>query len=68
MTTHKFHLGARVQYRPPQRHVAQTTGEYVVARLLPPDGEGNQYRIENRADGQQRVVHEAELSRSTSVF
>ncbi len=63
MLAHKFGIGARVQYRPSLRHQNVASTDFVVERQLPPDAEGNQYRIESRADGHQRVVHEAELSR-----
>jgi|LNFM01.2.fsa_nt_gb hypothetical protein len=68
MTPHKFNVGARVQYKPPLAHQATGGGEFVVERHLPPDGEGNQYRIESRSDGHRRVVHEINLVRAGSVF
>jgi len=65
MKEHKFAVGTRVLFNPPPRHHAAASGDYIVAGLMPADGEGNQYRIENRADRHQRVVHEAELSKAT---
>jgi hypothetical protein len=62
MTAHKFRIGARVRYHPSPRHEAVRGGDFVVARQMPSDNEGNQYRIESRADGHQRVVHEADLT------
>lgn len=68
MTKHKFELGARVSYRSSWRRDGAGADDYVVARLLPPDAEGHQYRIESRSGNLQRVVHECELSRRISVF
>jgi len=68
MHPHKFNVGARVQYMPPLAAQAPSGGEFVVERQLPPDGEGNQYRIESRSDGHRRVVHEINLVRAGSVF
>lgn len=66
MQPHKFNVGTRVQYMPPLTGQSLTGGEFVVERHLPPDGEGNQYRIESRSDGHRRVVHEINLVRSGS--
>lgn len=66
MKEHTFKIGARVQYRSPLRHHSNLpTSDFTVEALLPADGEGNQYRIENRTDHHKRVVHEAELSKAT---
>lgn len=62
MTSHKFRVGERVDYRPAMRHQSVSAGDFQVESLLPPDETGaNQYRIESRADGHKRVVHETEL-------
>lgn len=68
MQPHKFNVGARVQYVPPLAGLSLTGGEFVVERQLPPDGEGNQYRIESRLDGHRRVVHEINLVRAAPTF
>jgi hypothetical protein len=68
MQPHKFNVGARVQYVPPFTRQPAPGGEFVVERLMPPDSEGNQYRIESRSDGHRRVVHEINLVRAGSVF
>jgi hypothetical protein len=68
MIPHKFNVGARVQYVPPYAAQSNTGGEFTVERQLPPDGEGNQYRIESRSDGHRRVVHEINLVRAGSSF
>jgi hypothetical protein len=66
MTEHAFKVGARVHYRSPLRHHTNVpTSDFTVEALMPADAEGNQYRIENRADRHQRVVHEAELTKAT---
>ena len=61
MRPYKFNVGAVVDF---QAHYTQSTGVFVVVRQLPADAQGNQYRIENRQDGGQRVAHETELSRA----
>jgi len=68
MQSHKFNVGARVQYVPPLKGHAPAAGEFVIERQLPPDRDGNQYRIESRADGHRRVVHEINLVRAGSPF
>lgn len=60
MRPHKYNIGAFVDF---QAKYSQSAGAFVVVRQLPPDSEGNQYRIENRKDGGLRVAHEGELSR-----
>lgn len=67
MQPHKFNVGARVQYMPPLNGQS-LPGDFTIERQLPPDGEGNQYRIESRSDGHRRVVHEINLVRANSSF
>lgn len=68
MQRHKFNVGARVQYVPPLMAQSNYGGEFVVERQLPPDSDGNQYRIESRSDGHRRVVHEINLVRAGTPF
>ena len=65
MPPHKYGVGARVLFKPPHTFQAAPTGDFVVERHLPPDSDGNQYRIESRHDGHRRVVHEINLVRAT---
>jgi hypothetical protein len=63
VTSHKFSIGERVDYRPAMRHQAISAGDFQIESLLPADETGNnQYRIESRIDGHRRVVHESELA------
>lgn len=62
MQPHKFEIGAVVDYHAPYSQLSRTSDRFVVQRHLPPDSEGNQYRLESRLDGRLRVAHEAELS------
>jgi hypothetical protein len=57
---HKFTLGVRVSY-----HGAPGSGLYRVTRHLPDGGQGLQYRIRSERDGQERVVVESALKRTT---
>ena len=62
MTRHKFSVGSQVDFRLPYAQNRAASGRFVVQRLLPPDGDGNLYRIESPVDGRQRVAHEVNLS------
>lgn len=61
MKVHKYRVGQMVHYRP-ARGVEGRPGNFKVERLLPPDGNGNQYRVESMFDGHRRVVWEAEIT------
>ncbi|MBM3536620.1 MAG: hypothetical protein FJX55_02140 [Alphaproteobacteria bacterium] len=62
MRPHKFEVGAVVDYHAPYTQLSRSSDRFVVQRHLPPDGQGNLYRLESRLDGRQRVAHEAELT------
>jgi hypothetical protein len=66
MRPHKFGIGALVDYQPPYAQASGPGGRFVVQRHLPPDDQGNQYRLENHRDGQQRVAHEFDLTPARS--
>ena len=61
MKAHKYRIGQTVFYRP-ARGLDGRPGDFRIERLLPPDGEGNQYRLESVADGHRRVVRESEIT------
>jgi len=62
MKAHKFAVGSWVEFRPGPSGGDARPGRYTVVRHLPSEGSGNQYRIKNPVDGQERVVHEGQLS------
>ena len=59
-TTHKFKIGAMVNFTPAANPFARR-GRYKVVRLMPPEGDGNKYRVQCLADGHERVASESEL-------
>jgi len=61
--SHKFDVGFRVLYP-----VGPGASPYKVTRQLPDGGQGLQYRIRCDRDGQERVVLEAALRRTTTLF
>lgn len=61
MKAHRYRIGQTVYYRP-ARGVEGRPGDFKIERLLPPDGAGNQYRLESMFDGHRRVVREDEIS------
>lgn len=63
MTPHKFAVGDRVEFQPGRYDGNVPRGIYTVARLLPSEQEGNQYRVKNVRDNHERVVRESQLRR-----
>ena len=61
--SHKFDVGLRVLYP-----VGPGSSSYKVTRQLPDGGQGLQYRIRCDRDGQERVVLETALRRTTLLF
>lgn len=66
---HKYHVGDSVSYLSGRSRILPKTrdkrgqdGNFEVVSKLPNEGMGFQYRIKNIADGQERVVAEAEIS------
>ena len=57
MSGHKYKIGQLVNYFGRERG----SGVYQVTQLLPPDGEGFQYRIKNVNEPHERVAQENEL-------
>ena len=63
MKAHKFQVGQTVYFTArPTGHMA-ATGTYRVMKLLPSDGEDNQYRIKNANEAFERVAKESQLDR-----
>jgi hypothetical protein len=61
MPEHKFRVSQAVEFFAGRGLAHKAKGEYTIVRLLPMDGHTPQYRIKNKTDGQERVVHENEL-------
>lgn len=62
MTEHRYRVGQAVQFVPGRGTLQSARGNYTVVRLLPLEGSSPQYRIKNKTDGHERMVHEAELA------
>jgi hypothetical protein len=61
---HKFQIGQTVFFTArPLGHMA-SDGSYRVVKLLPSDGEDNQYRIKSASEAFERVAKESQLDRS----
>lgn len=58
---HKFKAGQTVRLSPSNYDHHTPRGFYEVVRILPPDGDDNQYRVKSNSDGHERVVRESEL-------
>ena len=59
--SHKFHVDQSVEFFPDRSVDHKAKGRYTIVRLFPMDGNIPQYRIKNKADGQERMVRENEL-------
>jgi hypothetical protein len=58
---HKFQAGQTVKLLPSSLDHHTPHGLYEVVRILPPDGDDNQYRVKSSSDGHERVVRESQL-------
>ena len=61
---HKYRVGETVYYTSPSFGRAAATGSYTVVRLLPSDGEEQQYRIKSSGEAFERVAKESQLDRA----
>lgn len=59
---HKFQVGELVHFTPGRFHVRTALGQYRVVRLLPAEGDENQYRLKSVLDGHERVAQESQIS------
>jgi len=61
---HKFQIGQVVYFTSrPLGHMA-SDGTYRVVKLLPNDGDDNQYRIKSASEAYERVAKESQLDHS----
>ncbi|MGH7119225.1 MAG: hypothetical protein ACREFP_09605 [Acetobacteraceae bacterium] len=61
MTRHKFTVGQTVDFNAGSYGKTGNSGRYMVRRLLPSETGDLQYRVQNVADGHERVVRESQL-------
>lgn len=62
--SHKYRVGETVYYTSPTFGRAAATGSYTVVRLLPSDGDEQQYRIKSSGEAFERVAKESQLDRA----
>jgi hypothetical protein len=60
---HKFKVGQSVSFTSGPFGRGGTNGNYKITQLLPPEGDGHQYQIENADEPGERVVKESQLDR-----
>jgi hypothetical protein len=62
MLEHKFQVGQQVAFSPGRGVDHGSKGHFTIVRLFPIEDNIPQYRIRNNTDGQERLVHENEIS------
>jgi hypothetical protein len=63
MTSHKFHIGQSVSYRPASRSQDAPRGAYKITARLPQGGDGQfEYRIKHAGEAHERIAKDGELS------
>ena len=60
---HKFKVGRSVSFMSGPFGRRGTNNIYTITQLLPPEGDGYQYRIKNVDEPHERVVKESQLDR-----
>lgn len=65
MAQHKYAVGQSVRFIPERFIDASARGIYTIVRPLPEAGGIFQYRVKANRDGQERVVREDQLERSS---
>jgi hypothetical protein len=61
---HKYTVGEMVYYTSPSFGRAAASGNYTVVKLLPSDGDDNQYRIKSNGEAFERVAKESQLDKA----
>ena len=64
MRTHKFLVGQSVHYTLGRYGSAGASGVYKIIRLLPPEGDDQQYRIKSANEPYERIAKESQLERA----
>ena len=62
--SHKYQVGETVYYTSPTFGRAAASGSYIVVKLLPSEGDDNQYRIKSSGEAFERVAKESQLDRA----
>jgi hypothetical protein len=63
-TQHKYHVGQTVYFTAGSTSRPGASGTYTVVKLLPSDGDDNQYRIKSSGEPFERVAKESQLDRA----
>jgi hypothetical protein len=65
LRTHKFMVGQSVHYAYGRYGSSGASGVYKVVRLLPPEGDDQQYRIKSPNEPYERIAKESQLERAS---
>jgi hypothetical protein len=63
LKTHKYAIGQNVRYTAGPFTRAGSNGSFTVVKLLPTEGDENQYRIKSVGEAFERVAKESQLDR-----
>lgn len=63
LRTHKFSIGQTVRYTAGPYSRLGASGTFKIVKLLPPDGDEQQYRIKSPGEAFERVAKESQLDR-----
>ena len=63
LRTHKYSIGQNVRYTAGPFSRQGTSGPFKVVKLLPPEGDEQQYRIKSAGEAFERVAKESQLDR-----
>jgi hypothetical protein len=61
VSAHKFHVGQTVHYMSGPFGRGGTSGVYQIVRVLPREGDDQQYRIKSASEPHERVAKESQL-------
>jgi len=65
LRTHKFSIGQVVRYTAGPFSRTGASGSFKVVKLLPPEGDEQQYRIKSAGEAFERVAKESQLDRDS---
>ena len=65
MALHKFRIGESVHFTSGMAGRGGASGVYEVVRLLPTEGDEQQYRIKSATEPHERLVKESQLNRAS---
>jgi hypothetical protein len=63
LRTHKYSIGQNVRYTSGPFGRFGASGSFKIVKLLPPDGDEQQYRIKSAGEAFERVAKESQLDR-----